>query len=405
MKIVRVSPAVVEANYNWTYVRIWADDGTYGTGESFFAPGLTGIIRDLSNALIGQDPRDVDRLWRRLRRAASGAGSVSGIVWNAITGMETALLDLVGKSLGVPVWQLLGGRFRSEVRMYADCHAGHGLESIGPAMETREPEWYRQALAQVDPSADPTAPESYARRAREAVALGFDALKFDLDVVEPDTQEELNRPLSNTEIDDMAARVAAVRAAIGPEVDLALDCHWRYSLPDAVRIAHAMEPFGLLWLEDAAPPYNAQTFVTLRQQTRVPLCTGENLYLRQGFRELIEKQAVHIISPDAQKTGGLLEMRRIADFADTYDILVAPHCIASALGTMASVHLCAAIPNFVALEFHGQDVPFYNDIISASGEPLIRNGRIPVPETPGLGVELNEDAARQYALAGEGWFE
>ena len=404
MKIARVATAVVEANYNWTYVRIWDEDGTYGTGESFFAPGLTGMVRDLSNALIGQEPRDVDRLWRRLRRAASGAGSTSGIVWNAISGMEAALLDLVGKSLGVPIWQLLGGRYRRQVRMYADCHAGSGIESIGPGMEHRRPPWYEAAVAALPEEDDSLAPEAHANRARAAVANGFDALKFDLDLVEPDSQDELYRPLTNVEIAAMRDRVAAVRQAIGPGVDLALDCHWRYSLPDAARIARAVEPFGILWLEDAAPPYNAQTFLTLRQSTSVPLGTGENLFLRQGFRELIQQQAVAIISPDCQKAGGLLELRRIADFADTYDILVAPHCIASPLGTMASVHLCAAIPNFVALEFHGQDVPFWDEMLAGDG-PLIRGGRIAVPDRPGLGVELDEEAARAYAAPTEGWFE
>jgi gluconate/galactonate dehydratase len=403
MRIKSVRTAVVEANYDWTYVRIEADNGLTGLGESFFAPGLTGMIRDLRGVLLGEDPRDVDRLFRRLQRAASGAGSVSGIVYNAITGIEAALLDLVGKSLGAPIWQLLGGRFRSEVRTYADCHAGVGLESVGPAMEARRPAWFREASAALEES-ESLAPEAYAARAKAAVAQGFDALKFDLDAGADPNEGQL-RALTNGEIEDMAARVRAVREAVGPEVDLALDCHWRYPLPDVIRIARAMEPFGLFWLEDPVPPFNVRSFLTLRQSTSVPLCTGENLFLRHGFRELIENQAVHLISPDLQKVGGLLEARRIADHADMYDLLVAPHCIASPIGTLASAHLCAAIPNFAVLEFHGQDVPFWDEMLTGQPRPLIRNGRIQVPEGPGLGAELNEAVARKYLKPGEGFFE
>jgi L-alanine-DL-glutamate epimerase-like enolase superfamily enzyme len=403
MKIKRVTTAVVEANYDWTFVRIEGDNGLTGLGECFFAPGLTAIIRDLREVIVGEDPRHVDRLTRRLQRAASGAGSIAGIVHNAITGIEAALLDLVGKAHGAPVWQLLGGRHRDEVRIYADCHAGIGLESYGPALTPREPEWYRKALAGLE-AQESLAPEAFAARARQAVAAGFDALKFDLDA-DADPTEGQNRALSSREIELMAARVAAVREAVGPDVDLALDCHWRYPLPDVIRIARALEPYDLLWLEDAVPPYNTRSFLTLRQSTSVPLCTGENLFLRHGFRELIESQAVHLISPDLQKVGGLLEARRIADHAEMYDLLVAPHCIASAIGTVASVHLCAAIPNFAVLEFHGQDVPFWDEILTGLPRPVIRNGRVRVPDAPGFGVELNEEVARAYAKPGEGFFE
>ncbi|MBI3912559.1 MAG: mandelate racemase/muconate lactonizing enzyme family protein [Armatimonadetes bacterium] len=403
MRITAVRTAVVQANYDWTFIRVEADNGLAGTGEAFFAPGLTAMVRDLAGVILGQDPRHVDRLWRRLQRAASGAGSVSGIVYNAITGMETALWDLVGQALGVPVWQLLGGKFRDEIRVYADCHAGVGLESYGPALESRQPEWYRRAAAVAAPEGDTLSPEAYARHARQAVARGFDALKFDIDVEET-PGEESHRPLSSTEIAAVAARVAAVREAVGPAVELAVDCHWRYRLPDVIRIARALEPYQLFWIEDPVPPFNPLSFVTLRQATSVPLCTGENLFLRHGFRTLIEAQAVHYLAPDIQKVGGLLEARRLADLADMYDIAMAPHCIASAFGTVAAAHLCAAIPNFAVLEFHGQDVPFWEDVLLGMEKPLLRHGRLRVPDGPGLGVQLNEEVARLYAKPGEPFF-
>jgi L-alanine-DL-glutamate epimerase-like enolase superfamily enzyme len=402
MRIRSVQTAVVEANYDWTFVRIETDEGLYGTGECFFAPGLTAILRDLREVIIGEDPRNVDPLVHKLQRAASGAGSVSGIVHNAITGIEGALLDLTGKAMGVPIWQLLGGRFRTEVRLYADCHAGIGLESYGPVLNPREPDWYRRAVSELG-EAESTEPEAYGRRAAAAAKLGFDALKFDLDADVAAAQYQL-RPLNPHEIERMVARVQAVREAVGPEVEIALDCHWRYSLPDVVRIARALEPLHIFWLEDPVPPFNTQSLLTLRQSTAIPLCTGENLFLRHGFRDLIEQQAVHFVSPDLQKVGGLLEGRRIADHAAMYDLLVAPHCIAGPLGTLASAHLCAAISNFAVLEFHGQDVPFWGDLLTGIDGPLIDQGRIHVPERPGLGAELNEDLARQYAKPGEEFF-
>jgi gluconate/galactonate dehydratase len=403
MQIRRLRIAVVEANYDWTYVRVETDRDLSGIGECFFAPGLTGILRDLEPVLVGEDPRDVHRLFRKLQRGASGAGSVAGIVYNAISGIEAALWDLAGKALGAPVWQLLGGKFRDRVRVYADCHSGFGLESVGPVLQRRTPAWYRAAHAAAD-GADELSPEAHAERARQAVALGFDALKFDLDAEEEAAAETI-RPLGQPEIDRMAARVAAIRAAIGPGVDLALDCHWRYRLADVVRIARACEPFNLLWLEDPVPPNNPHSILALARSTSVPLCTGENLFLSHGFRDLIESQAAQILSPDLQKVGGLAEGRRIADHADMYDLAIAPHCIASPIGTMASAHLCAAIPNFVALEFHGQDVPFWETIATGFERPLFRNGCIVMADAPGLGIELDETVARRYRKEGEPFFD
>ena len=230
MRIQRLRTATVEANYDWTFVRLETDGDLAGLGECFFAPGLTRILADLEPVLVGEDPRDLHRLFRKLQRAASGTGSVAGIVYNAISGIEAALWDLAGKALGVPIWQLLGGRFRREVRLYADCHAGEGLESCGPVLQPREPAWYRDAAGPIA-GVDPLSPAAHADRAAAAVERGFTALKFDLDAEET-AGEERRRLLSQPELNRMIERVAAVRDAIGPAIDLALDCHWRYPLAD-----------------------------------------------------------------------------------------------------------------------------------------------------------------------------
>jgi gluconate/galactonate dehydratase len=409
MRITGVHTAVVEANYDWTFVRIDAGDELSGLGECFCAPGLTGIVRDLAPLLIGEDPRDVDRLWSKLRWGASGAGSPAGIVYNAISGMEAALWDLVGRAYGVPIHALLGGRFRDSVRVYADCHAGEALESMDATMVARpyadgvrNPE-HGRAYARGLPD-EVFTPELYAARAAEVVAsLGFDALKFDLDVPTPYQKDTASGTLTRAEIKYMTGLAAAVIEAVGPEVDVAFDCHWRYQVADAQRLAHELEPLGLLWLEDPVPPENVAALRRVTTSTTTPIATGENGYLRHGFREAFETGAISIAAPDLQKTGGLLEARRIADFADTHYISMAPHCIASPVGTVAAAHVAAAIPNFLALEWHGMSVPFWEDRVVEG--PVIVNGRIAVPTGPGLGVTLNLDVARAHARAGEPFFD
>jgi gluconate/galactonate dehydratase len=401
LKIARVTTAVVEANYDYTFVRVETDgDGLFGTGECFFAPGLTAILREMAPLLTGQDPREISRMVQRLARKTSGAGSTSGIVWNAITGIEAALHDLVGKAYGCPVYQLLGGKLRDRVRIYADSHAGDNCESWTPVLTDRWPAW----LAKLgrEQTAEQYEPEAYARRARGVAAKGFTALKFDLDSMIVSTGEEMNRPLSAVEIERMRAVVQQTREAVGPEIDLAFDCHWRFRPADALQLAQALEPYHLLWLEDPCPPENWRQTERVKRGCSVPILTGENLVLLSGFLPLLEAGAVDLVAPDIQKCGGLLEAKRIAGIAEHFGISLAPHCIASPLGLMASAHLCATAPLFVALEFHGQDVPFWDALVT--GPSIIQDGFVAMSDRPGLGVELDEVLAQEYAKPGEPWF-
>jgi L-alanine-DL-glutamate epimerase-like enolase superfamily enzyme len=401
VKITRLTTAVVEANYDYTFVRIETDhDDLFGTGECFFAPGLTSILRELAPLLIGRDPREIQRLIQHLARKTSAAGSTAGIVWNAITGIEAALHDLVGKRYGCPVYQVLGGKVRDTVRIYADSHAGENCESWTPVLTERRPIWLSAQGGESGP--ERFEPEAYARRAREVVAKGFTALKFDLDSMIVSTGDELSRPLTEGEIARMEEAVRRTRDAVGPEIDLAFDCHWRFRPSEAVKIAHALEPYHLFWLEDPCPPENWQQTAAVKRACNLPILTGENLVLLSGFLPLLENQAVDLIAPDIQKCGGLLEAKRIASMAEFYGISLAPHCIASPLGLMAAAHLCATAPNFVALEFHGQDVPFWDALIFGPG--IIQDGVVALTEKPGWGVELNEEVAREYARPGEPWF-
>ncbi len=412
MKITRLKTAVVEGNFDWTYVRLETDEGINGLGECFFAPGLTKMLHELAPVIVGKDPRDIRCIFRRLQLAASGAGSVAGTIYNAITGIEMALWDLAGQWLGVPIYRLLGGKFRDRVRIYADCHAGEGLESFDAILQSRSSSWVNRdgdhpKRGYFEERVDKVVftPETYGRRAKQMAAQGFTALKFDIDVPNPYALDLYNRCLTNKEIDYLLSLVAGVREAVGADVDLAVDCHWRFNVNDARKLAVGLEEFRLMWLEDPLPPWSMAEFKELKASTRTPIATGENLYLFEGFRPLLEQQALSIVCPDLQKAGGLNEARRIAEFADSYSVAIAPHNISSPIGTMASVHFCAATPNFLALEYHASDVPFWEDLLEGTGRPLIKDGHISLPEEPGLGVRLNEEIARRYARPNEPFFE
>jgi L-alanine-DL-glutamate epimerase-like enolase superfamily enzyme len=239
------------------------------------------------------------------------------------------------------------------------------------------------------------------------VTAGFDALKFDIDSIVVSTGEELNRPLDDREIDQMVACVHAAKSGAGEGVDLAVDCHWRFAPTEALRIAKALAPLNLLWLEDPCLPENWRDVAEIRAAGGCPILTGENLNRRHGFWDLIAGRCADLVAPDVQKCGGMLEAKRIGELAEMQGIRFAPHNISSPLGTIAAAHVCATLPNFVALEFHGSDVPFWDSLVTRPGtdRPVIEQGRIRLAEAPGLGCELNEEVARRFAKPGEPFFE
>ena len=412
MKIIRLKTAVVEGNFDWTFVHIETDETITGLGECFFAPGLTSILRSLEPLLLGEDPRDIHRLFRKLRLATSGAGSTGGIIYNAISGIEAALWDVLGQLLGVPIHRLLGGKFRDKVRIYADCHGGEPLECLDEVLRSRPAQWLPRDNAHVardyfgHAGEESTfSPADYRRRALEKKAEGFTALKFDLDVPGTQGSDPYTRVLCNRAVDHAVSLIGAVRDAVGIDTDIAVDCHWRYSANDVVKVARELEPFRLLWLEDPVPPDSIAALREVSSKVRVPIATGENLFLFEGFEEIIAKHALSIVTPDLQKVGGLAVAQSIAQFADVHTMPVAPHNISSPVGSLLSAHFCAAIPNFLTLEFHGFDVPFWNDLVDGLPKPMIQDGFIRVPDKPGLGVKLNEEVARRYARKGEPFFE
>jgi len=367
---------VIEGFAGWIMVRIYTDEGITGTGESYWGIGVREVIELLKPRLIGRDPTNVERLYQDLYRGLAACGGLAGVAVTAISGIEIALWDIAGKALNAPVYKLLGGKYRDRIRLYADC----GVP--GPR------------------------PEDFAAKAQEIRDRGFTAVKFDLDRTSPREwqMDPYNRCLSPREVRHLLSLAEGAREGVGDDLDLLIDLHWAYTPNAALQLAKGMEELGLLWLEDPIPPENVDALARLTDATSTPICTGENLYTRHGFRELIEKQAANILAPDIPKVGGLFESRKIADMADTYYLVLGPHNVSSPLGTMAAAHVCAAIPNFLVLEYHFEDLPWWDDLIVGDG-PVIRDGFIDLPEKPGLGVELNEDAVRAHLRAGEVLFE
>ncbi|BCP55264.1 mandelate racemase [Kaistia sp. 32K] len=384
MKIVDIKTAVVAYHGHATLVRIDTDEGIYGIGEAnpdAGAAAIVGLIAELKHELIGEDPRNVEYCWDKLRRAHVFSGAQSGVFLIALSGIEIALWDLAAKAAGQPLYRMMGGKYRDQIRLYADC--GDGDDANG-------------------------SPAGCVARAKRMVSEGFTALKFDIDNLNHPAKFDAMNPTANAaEIRSMVERVQAVREAIGPDIDLCIDLHARYDVPTACRIAWEMEPFKLLWLEEPIPAENVDALRQVRSRSRTPICIGENLYMRWGFRETLQQQVADVIMPDVPKCGGLAESKKIANLAETYYIPFAPHLVSTPIGTMATCHTCATVPNFLVLEWHAlEEREVWDSYVKLpnGAKSIVENGHIRIPDTPGIGVELDMDSVRKHAVPGYGIF-
>ncbi|MFC6765684.1 mandelate racemase/muconate lactonizing enzyme family protein [Natrinema soli] len=389
VEITDIQTCVVDGNFEWNLIRIETDAGVTGIGEAYRGGGVPELVEYTKRFLIGENPLDVQRLYRRIIQEMSGHGGTSGKVVTAASGIEIALWDVAGKLLDLPVYQLLGGKFRDEVRIYCDCHAGEAY-----AVEDGSTEYA---------DADAYSPEAYANEAQRVVDMGFTALKFDLDLEMDNDPDPFNGRLSNGAIEHKREIVEAVREQIGSEIDLAFDCHWDYSVESAKRLAHKLEEYDLMWLEDAIPPENTEAQIEVTKATKTPVATGENRFRVHELSELIYGHGVDIATPDPTTVGGLGETMRIADRAEENYIPLSPHNVCSPIGTMACVHLGAAIPNFDLLEYHALEVDWWDELHTRD-DPLIRDGYIEVPEAAGLGIELDDAVGEEHRLEGTDGF-
>jgi gluconate/galactonate dehydratase len=374
VKITDVQTTMIDGNFPWTLVRVYTDAGIVGTGEAYWGAGVPEIIDRMTPFLVGENPLDIDRLFEHLIQKMSGEGSIAGVTVTAVAGIEIALHDVAGKVLDVPAYQLLGGKYRDQVRVYCDCHAG-----------------------------DESEPDSNAAEAERVVdELGYDALKFDLDVPSGEEKDRANRHLSDREIDHKVNIVEAVTDAVGDRADVAFDCHWSFTGGSAKRLAKRLEEYPIWWLEDPVPPENHDVQREVTHSSSTPIAAGENVYRKHGHRSLVDEQAVDILAPDMPKVGGMRETRKIADLADTYYMPVAMHNVSSPVATMASAHVGTAIPNSLAVEYHSYQLDWWEDLVE---ESVIEEGYIEIPEEPGLGVTLDLDTVEEHMVEGEELFD
>ncbi|MFB0557839.1 MAG: galactonate dehydratase [Candidatus Bathyarchaeia archaeon] len=341
----------------WLFLKMYTDEELVGYGEPVVegrALTVETAVRELERYLVGKDPFEIEHHWQAMYRGAFYRGGP--VLTSAISGVEQAMWDILGKSLGVPVYRLLGGACRNKIKMYA--HVGGRT------------------------------PEECANNALAKVEQGFESLKTALfgAVRTVDTPAVVKVTVE---------KFKAIRDAVGDDVDIGVDCHGRLSPAMAVRMARALEPYHPMFLEEPCLPENVDTMVTVARSTSIPIATGERLFTKWGFREVLEKQAASILQPDVSHAGGILECKKIAAMAETYYAAIAPHCPLGPIALAACLQLDACTPNFLIQE----QVTIGEGYLKKAFE--LKNGYVEVPKGPGLGIELDEEFVEEKTYDGK----
>jgi L-alanine-DL-glutamate epimerase-like enolase superfamily enzyme len=385
VKISGIKVMIIRGTWDWNLIKIETDSGLYGIGEAYWGAGVKDLaLNVLAPHIIGEDPLNVDKLYTKMIMRTAGAGSQAGVTMTAASGIEIALWDLAGRILQTPVCNLLGGRFRDRVRFYRTLQV----------VDT--PEDYSLWRAQIQEV--------------RAEKMGWTAFKFQGDGIPPRLDPDYKDPghdpytrgLTLKDLRVIGKSMETVRDALGPDIDFGVEAHWKYDVRDAIQMARAIEPSKPMWLEDPVPPGNIEAMARVTQASNVPICTGENLYGRDQFRPLIAQQACDIVHIDIPKSGGLLESKRIHDFAESHYIATAAHNPASPVGTIASAHAAASMRDFRIHEL-AKYIDWWQDLVIHDG-PIFENCYYRIRDKPGLGVELNPDVAKAHLAPGEKWW-
>lgn len=369
-------------------IRIDTNQGVYGLGEvrDIAGPQYAMVLK---SRLLGENPLRIDYLFQKIAQFGGNARQAGGVC-----AVEMALWDIAGKVYNIPIYQMLGGKWRDEIRIYADTTEAKTPAEIG-------------------------------RRAKERKATGLTWMKMDLgiDLLEgiPDTvmrpsgmsrweMREQPHPFTGIEVTDkgidrLCEYVAAVRENIGYDMPLSMDHLGHIGVNSAIRLGKAYEKFNLEWMEDVIPWFYTDLLKQITQESPTPTLTGEDIYRIEDFETLCREHAVDKIQPDLSTSGGILQTHRIGDMAFKYGVPMAMHFAGTPVAFMANVHCAAATRNFLALEDHSLDVPFWQDLVNGEEEPLVKNGFIRVPEKPGLGITLNDDEVMRHLKPGTGYFE
>lgn len=360
MKITAINTFICHCyRTNWVFVKVMTDEGLYGVGEStleYRELTVAQAVKELERTLVGRDPHQIEAIWHQTYRDAYWRGGP--VLMSALSGVEMALWDIKGKALGVPVYQLLGGKVRDSVPCYANG-------------------WFAPAKT----------PDEFAAKAREAVAAGFSGLKWD-----PFGAAYME--ISKSALRESLRCVEAVVGAVGPEVEILIEGHGRFNVATAIRIAQALEEYDITWFEEPVPPDNLEALAEVKSRVRVPIAAGERLYSRWDYQRFFALRCADFAQPDVSHVGGIMEIKKIAAQAEANHLAICPHNPSGPVANAASLQLAACVPNFRVLETMSSDVSWRGDI--SDEKVIFRNGCMQIPDAPGLGIDLNEAAIAEH---------
>ncbi len=360
MKVIDVKPFVVDCfRTNWVFVKIYTDEGVTGIGEGtleYKEKAFLGALEHIKEYLVGQNPLEIEKHWHSIYRDAYWRGGP--VLMSALSAVEMALWDILGKTLNVPVYQLLGGKVNDKVRIYVNG-------------------WFSGARE----------PEEFAQKAKIAVQRGVTAMKWD-----PFGKNYLQ--ISNAELDKAMRNIAAVREAVGDNVDLLIEGHGRFDVPTGIKIAKEIEQFHPMFFEEPTPPDNLEALKAVRDKSPVPISAGERLYSRWDYRKLFDLRAADYIQPDISHAGGIMELKKVAAEAESRYIPFAPHNPSGPVANAATLQLAATCPNFCILEIMYSDVEWRKDVVNE--ELAYKDGYITIPDKPGLGIEIDEEECLKH---------
>jgi L-alanine-DL-glutamate epimerase-like enolase superfamily enzyme len=390
LKITDLRVAVVaNAPMTCPLIRIDTNQGLVGWGEVRDGASETYALM-LKSRVLGENPCNVDRIFRKIKQFGAAARQAGGVC-----GIEMAMMDLAGKAWGVPCWQMLGGKFRDRVRLYADTTERDTPQGQGALLKAR-------------------------------MDRGITFLKQDFGIgllkdvpgalsMPPGTNigggDRVMHPFTGIEITEkgiawLSDWVGQIRQVVGMEIPLSTDHYGHISVNSCIKLARAMEKWNLAWMEDMVPWQFGELMKQIRDSTTTPILTGEDIFLKEPFIKLIDMGAVDMIHPDLASSGGLIETKKIGDYAMEHGVAMAMHFAGTPVSFMANVHCAAATENFIALEHHSLDVPWWESLVRTTGsQPLVEKGFAVVPDSPGLGVELNEEVVKQHLRPKSGYFD
>lgn len=398
---------VAGAPMHCTLMKLYTNQGLVGYGEVRDGASKTYALM-LKSRLLGENPCEIDKIFRRIKQFGGVSRQAGGVC-----GIEVALWDLAGKAYGVPVYQMLGGKFRDKIRIYCDTDVnGRDTgEAMGQALKKRVDMGF--TFLKMDLGLNQIMHEP----GTISAPLGFmEEMKMRADAMSKASAKEKYRYARNRWYDifniahpftgihitekgfDMLEQyVSEVRSIIGYEVPLAIDHVGHICVEDCIKLARRLEKYNLAWLEDLIPWQLTEQYKRLSQASAVPICTGEDIYLKEGFKPLLEANAVSVIHPDILSSGGIMENKKIGDMAQEHGIAMAVHMAESPVACMAAVHSVASTENFLALEYHSADVPWWDDMVNGLPKPVVDKGYIKVPDAPGLGIEsLNDEILAEH---------